>query len=217
MIIKTCFFVSHILYDIEELVKDIWIVLLVIKACLIFHIKWLSHIKSIKPNLIRINLLVPEVALFCSWLTLKLSINNINCLAILFLAGNVIQQKQGLSCINIINVIILRIISLYRTIFLHTMVNISFRKIKVLLFSCYLPSLDHRKNHTSINVVPTRLSSLSCRLNVPSWYIECAVFNKIVQVSLNNRHLHPVFLPFRIFTCSLFVIYFFYLLLFLLI
>ena len=35
--------------------------------------------------------------------------------AVLFLTSNVIQQKQGLSCINIINIIILRIISLYHT------------------------------------------------------------------------------------------------------
>ena len=204
MIIKTCFFISHILYDIEELVKDIWIVLLVIKACLIFHIKWLSHIKSVKPNLIRINLLMPKITFTCSWLTFKLSINYINCLAVLFLTSNVIQQKQGLSCINIINIIILRIISLYRTIFLHTMVNISFRKIKVLFLSCNLPCLYHSKDHTSVNVVPAGLSTLSCCLNVPCRYIECAVFNKIVQVSLYNRHLHTLFLPFRIFIRCLF-------------
>ena len=153
---------------------------------------------------------MPKIAFTCSWLTFKLSINYINCLAVLFLTSNVIQQKQGLSCINIINIIILRIISLYSTIFLNTMVNISFSKIKILFLSCNLPCLYHGKDHTSVNVVPAGLSTLSCCLNVPCRYIECAVFNKIVQVSLYNRHLHTLFLPFRIFIRCLFFFFCFY-------
>ena len=66
--------------------ENVIVVLLVIEFGLIFHVKGLSHIHAVQPYLIGIDLLVPEVALLGTGLRLHLTVDQVDRLAIFFLA-----------------------------------------------------------------------------------------------------------------------------------
>ena len=74
------------------------------KTGLIFHIKRLTHIQPVQPDLIRIDIFVPEVPLFRAWHLRHLTVNKINCLSIFFFACQIKKLKQCFSRIHIINI-----------------------------------------------------------------------------------------------------------------
>ena len=66
--------------------ENIIVMLLVIEFGLILHVKGLSHIHAVQPYLIGVDLLVPEVALLGTGLRLHLTIDQVDRLAVFFLA-----------------------------------------------------------------------------------------------------------------------------------
>ena len=74
------------------------------KTGLIFHIKRLTHIKPVQPDLIRIDIFVPEVPLFRARHLCNLTVNKINCFSVFFFSCQVKKLKQCFSRIHIINI-----------------------------------------------------------------------------------------------------------------
>ena len=65
--------------------ENVIIVLLGIEFSFIFHVKGLSHIHTVQPYLIRVDLLVPEVALLGTGLRLHLTVDQVDRLAVFLL------------------------------------------------------------------------------------------------------------------------------------
>ena len=86
MIVQSGLGISHIFYNIGKLMKNVIIVLLVIEFGLILHVERLSHVHAVQPYLVGIDLLVPEVAFLGTWLRLHLTVDQVDRLAVFFLA-----------------------------------------------------------------------------------------------------------------------------------
>ena len=61
----------------------------------IFGIEGLRHIKAVQPHLLRIDLFMPETALFCAGLAAELAVKGVHSPAVFLLAGEIIQGEKG--------------------------------------------------------------------------------------------------------------------------
>ena len=66
VIVETGLFILHKAFDIFELPEGIKTALEPAISFFILHIERLSHIETIKPDLIRVDLLVPEIPFLCA-------------------------------------------------------------------------------------------------------------------------------------------------------
>ena len=57
---------------------------------LVLHIKWKRHVKPVQPDLIGVNLLMPEISALRAGLGLQLAVNEIDSLPVLRLSGQVV-------------------------------------------------------------------------------------------------------------------------------
>ena len=86
--------VLHVLLDVHELFVAVNAAVHPVAACLILHIKGLGHVSAVQPDLVGIDLLVPEVALLRAGLGLQLAADRLNGVAVALVAGQVVQRKQ---------------------------------------------------------------------------------------------------------------------------
>lgn len=82
-------------HHIEKLAENIVVVLLLMKSRLILHIKRLTHIQSVQPDLIRVNILVPEISLAGARHLLDLAVYKINRFAVFFFSGSDRRVQTG--------------------------------------------------------------------------------------------------------------------------
>ena len=104
MIVQSGLRIAHMLHHIEKLAENIVIILLLMKSRLILHIKRLTHIQSVQPDLIRVNILVPEISLCRARHLLNLAVYKIDRLPVFFFSGQIVELKQGFSRIDIVNI-----------------------------------------------------------------------------------------------------------------
>ena len=190
MLVKTCHRILHVLYNILELEENVVIVLLIVKTCLIFHVEWLAHIKSVKPYLIRVDVLVPEASLCCTRHELNLAVDEIYRFAVLFLAREVVQLEESLSCIHIVNVKLGYIIAINRPVIVNAVVDESIGKIKIFLFLCDGVHLKKGFNHTPIDIVPCGFESLQNLFYIPDRSVGCALCKKLFYVPVDYTIIH---------------------------
>ena len=93
MIIKSCYRILLVFLDIKKLRENILVIFPVMKAVFVFQVIRLRHIQAVKPYLMWINLLVPEVSLLCTRHLKYLLIDICRCLCIFFLSGQIVQCK----------------------------------------------------------------------------------------------------------------------------
>ena len=175
---------------IGKLVKDITVILFIVELCLVLHIERLSHIHTVQPNLIRIYFFVPEISFRRTGLGFHLTVYQIYGFSVFFFPVQLIQCKQSLPCVDIVNIVLLHGIACNRTVFPDTMVNESIGKLVIFFLSCSLISLKQRKNHTSVNIIPAARLSGQCFFNIPHRHIQCTLFNQFINVSFKNSQLH---------------------------
>ena len=154
MIIQTGLVISHVFYDICKLIKNVLIVLLIVKLGLILHVKGLSHVHAIQPYLFRINLLMPEISLCGTRLRPHLTVDQIDGFSVLLLTIQCIQCKQGLACVYIVDIVLLHGIPINGTILMYSVIDICIRKIIILFLAGRTINLQKRQNHTSVNIIP---------------------------------------------------------------
>ena len=104
MIVQSGLRITHMFHHIEKLAENIVVVLLLMKSRLILHIKRLTHIQSVQPDLIRVNILVPEISLAGARHLLDLAVYKINRFAVFFFSGQIVEFKQGFPRIDIVDI-----------------------------------------------------------------------------------------------------------------
>ena len=90
VVIQTITRIPHVLPYIAELPEDIPAVFASVVLHLVLHIKWKRHVKPVQPDLIGVNLLVPEISALRAGLGLQLAVNEIDTLPVLRLSGQVV-------------------------------------------------------------------------------------------------------------------------------
>ena len=87
MIVQSCLWIFLVFLHIKELCEDILIIFPAVKTILILHIIGLCHIQPVEPDLVRVDLFVPEVPFLCAGHLEDLLIDLLCRPGILFLAG----------------------------------------------------------------------------------------------------------------------------------
>ena len=204
MVVESISQISHQIVHIEELLVAVLAICTVIVNDLILHVERLCHVESIEPDLVRVNLLVPEIAGGSAGLSFELAVHGVNRATILLLASQIIEIKERLSSIYVVEIVLLRMVGVDRTVLLDEIVNEVICKVKVFLLLLDVLGLENGLYHTAVHVVPGRLCTLTDLFNVPDRTGRTAFFQKLIDVAVKNFHNDSGFLSF-----SSFYIFFF--------
>ena len=166
MVVKAALFVLHVLINVLYLAKHVGVVLAAVFLG-VEGAEYLCHVDAVKPDLVGIDKLVPEVACAGSWLTVKLLLLILNGGAILFLTRLAVKLEENSSLIQVVKVVFLNVIAEDRAVICHVVVNEALGKVEVFFLAGNLAERQKRGDHTSVNVVPMGLLALTDALNIP--------------------------------------------------
>ena len=176
MVVKTCLRVSHNFINIHKLVETIHDVFTVIKFSFVLNIEWLTHVKTVKPNLIWVDKFMPEVTFLSSRLEFNLRINSFDSLTILFFTCELVKFEKCLTSIYIINIVFKRVIWMNWTIFLNEVINKTICEFKEFLVALNSIKVKNCLNHTAVNIVPSRWLTALYFFNIPNRCLWCTFF-----------------------------------------
>ena len=154
MIVKASLWILHELFYVPKLLKAILTAFKASVSSFIFHIEWLCHIKAIKPYLIRIDIFVPEVTIFCTRHGCKLGSNGVHCFSILLFSSKVIEFKKACGTVDVVYIVFFNAVGLDRSVFIYKPAKELVCKIKILLITAYIIKIEKTCDHAAINIVP---------------------------------------------------------------
>ena len=135
----------------------------------------------------RINILVPETTIRNTRMSFHLTSKQLQSLQILLILSFLIDRKQYLTRIDMINIITIQSISLNRTIIIHHCIGIIQGIIKILLIARFLCHLNKSLHLKPMSIVPFNLIR---EINHPA-----------LRITLHFRfgHSHIIWLSFSFF------------------
>ena len=110
MVIQPGLFIPQEAAHIAELLQNIGIVLHAPVTGLILHVQRLRHIKTVQPDLVRINILVPEITAFAPRMAVQALHMILQRLAVSPVPCLVDCEKQKLAAVQVIQIIMVRFI-----------------------------------------------------------------------------------------------------------
>ncbi len=119
-------------------------------------VKHFRHINAVKPNLIGINFLVPEIAVLGARLSFDLGIQKLDCFEIFFLARFPVQVEKYSALVEVVQIVRFQLISAYRAVFEYVVIYKFIDKIKILFIAAELVNAVQRRHHTAVDIVPGR-------------------------------------------------------------
>ena len=125
--------VLHVLLDVHELLVAVNAAVHPVAACLILHVEGLGHVGAVQPDLVGIDLLVPEVALLGAGLGLQLAADRLNGVAVALVAGQVVQRKQVFALVDVVQVVLGGVVGLNDAVVLDKVVQKLFGEVQKLL------------------------------------------------------------------------------------
>lgn len=150
----------------------------------VLHIEGLCHIKPIQPDLMGIDLFVPEIPSRGAGLYVQLAVYRIDGTAVFFLPSESVELKQGFSCIYIVQIAFLGVVGLNGAVLPDKMVDEGIGKVQVFLFFCNEIQLQDGLDHTTINIIPGRTSAAADFFNVPYRSFRGALIDELVDVTV---------------------------------
>ncbi len=188
MIVQTVAQVPHIPIHVHKLLITVPAVLPVIISEFILHIEGLGHIQAIQPDLVGIDLFMPEITFRSPGLAFQLTVYGIDGFAVLFLAGEFVQIEKSLSGIDVVQIILQRVIGLDRAVFTDKIVDEFVGEFQVFRILLDVIQLQYSLDHTAVNIVPGRLPSLFDFLDIPYRSLGTAFLQQLVDVTVQNFH-----------------------------
>ena len=133
MVVQAGLFVPHVLFDVHKLLVAVNTALHLVVAGLVLHVEGLGHVGAVQPHLPRVDVLVPEVALFGAGLGGQLAADGLDGLAVLFIPKDIVQGEQVLALIHVIQIVLLGVVGLDGAILLHKGINEALGEVQILL------------------------------------------------------------------------------------
>ena len=154
MIVQAIAQVPHELVDIQELLIAVKAVFPLVVGKLILHIERLGHVQSIQPDLVGIDLFVPEIAGGGSGLFPELAVHGFNGLAVLFPASEFVEVKKSFSRVYIVKIVFFRVIGGDSAILPHKVVNKPVSKFQIFGIFFDMVQFQDSLDHAAVYVVP---------------------------------------------------------------
>ena len=170
------------LLDVHELLIAVDAALHLVVTGLVLHIEGLGHVGAVQPDLPRINVLVPEVALLGAGLGEQLAADGVDGLAVLLVAEDVVEDEQVFALIHVVEVILLRVVGLDGAVFLHEPVDEILRKFQVLLVAGSLIQAQAGGDHAAVDVVPLVGLAAADLLDVPHGGLGAGIGDEVVHI-----------------------------------
>ena len=146
----------------------------------------MCHVHAVEPNLVGVDGLVPEDALFGARLGLELTVNGVHGGTVLGLAHQVIQLIEGLARVDVVEVVLLGVVMLDGAVFLDKEVDIVVGEGQVALLTRDLVQLDECLDHAAIDVVPGVLLAGTELFDVPGRRLRRRGLDQLLDVAVQN-------------------------------
>ena len=148
----------------------------------ICNVEGLGHVGAVQPHLPRIDVLVPEVALFGAGLGGQLAADGLDGLAVLFIPKDIVQGEQVFALIHVIQIVLLGVVGLDGAVFLHEPVDEVLGKAQVLLVAGGLVQAQAGGDHAAVDVVPLVGLAAAHLLDVPHGCFGAGIGDQVVHV-----------------------------------
>ena len=170
------------LFDVHELFIAVDAALHLVVAGLIFHVEGLGHIGAVQPDLPRVDVLVPEVALLGAGLGQQLAADGVDGLAVFFVPEDVVEGEQVLALIHVVEVVFLRVVGLDGAVLLHEEVDEVLGKLQILLVAGGLVEAQAGGDHAAVDVVPLVGLAAAHLLDVPHGGLSAGIGDEVVYI-----------------------------------
>ena len=134
---------------------------------LIQGVEGLGHIQAVQPDLVGVNLLVPEVALHGAGLAEKLAPQHVGGLAVLLLVGLIIEGEEHAALVDVVQIILALVVGEDGAILGHEMVDEMLGEVEIAALAGDLRHGEQGGDHAAVDVVPVRALALADFLYVP--------------------------------------------------
>ena len=182
VVVQAGLLIPHVLPDVHELLVAVDAALHLVVTGLVLHIEGLGHVGAVQPDLPRINVLVPEVALPGAGLGEQLAADGVDGLAVLLVAEDVVEDEQVFALIHVVEVVLLRVVGLDGAVFLHEPVDEIPGKFQVLLVAGSLIQAQAGGDHAAVDVVPLVGLAAADLLDVPHGCLGAGIGDEVVHI-----------------------------------
>ena len=182
VVVQAGLLVPHVLLDVHELLVAVNAALHLVVAGLVLHIEGLGHVGAVQPDLPRINVLVPEVALPGAGLGEQLAADGVDGLAVLLVPVDIIQNEQVLALIHVVQIVLLGVVGLDGAILLHKGINEALGEVQILLVAGGLVQAQAGGDHAAVDVVPLVGLAAAHLFDVPHGCFGAGIGDQVVHV-----------------------------------
>ena len=186
VIVQTVERVAHkVVHDLEHM-EAVRAGATVVEAQFVLHVERLRHVHAIEPNLVGVDGLVPEDALFGTRLGLELTVNGVHGGTVLGLAHQVVELIEGLAGVDVVEVVLLGVVVLDGAVVLDKEVDIVVGEGQVALLTRDLVQFNERLDHAAIDVVPGVLLTGTELFDVPGRRLRRGSLDQLLDVTVQN-------------------------------
>ena len=182
VVVEAFLFVEEVFPHVAELGHDVVVVFHLMESCFIFHVEGLCHVKAVEPDLIGVDVFVPEAAAFASRMCVKPLHMVLDCCFISFIACLVKSEEKELAACQIIECVLIFVVGRNASVRLHSAFEVVNDVVCVLSVAGGFehPLASHQQ--AAVFVIPVSLIGL-------------VVVQVSVQKSFNFACVHCVPLP----------------------
>ncbi len=174
--------VLHVGFYIFKLVNDVLALLHLREAGLVAHVERLRHVEAVQPDLVRVDVLVPEAAFLRARHRVELGADKVERLPVLFIAGLVVEKEQVRRGVDVVEVVLLDVVGPDRPVLPDKEIDELLRKIKILLLARDLVEGEDGGDHAAVDVVPLVLLALADHLLVPHGLLSAGICQQIRDI-----------------------------------
>ena len=182
MVVQAGFGVSHVLFDVHELLITVLAALHAVVAGLVFHVEWLRHIGAVQPNLPRVDGFVPEIAILGAGLGVQLGADGVDSIPVALFAGQINQGKQVFALVDVVQVMLVGVKGVDLAAILDKVVYKIAGELQELFIPGGLVQAQAGGDHAAVHIVPFIGLAAAHLFNVPQWGFGRAAGNQIIHI-----------------------------------
>ncbi len=150
----------------------------------------LRHIDAVEPDLVGIDLLVPEVALDRAGLPQQLAVQLVRGETVFLVPVDTVKLEQHAAFVDVVEVIARLVIALDRAVGREKIIHIVTDKFTVAHIAADLGHREQGRQHAAVDVVPAGSLALAHSLDIPGGRLGGRALDQRVDISVDLRGVH---------------------------
>ena len=185
--------IKHAVAHSQELAADVLIAGAVLQVGGAAGVEHLRHVEAVQPDLVGVDLLVPEVALVGAGLTLQLTAQGIDGAAVLLLAGEAVHIKENSAFADVVQVVVGLLVTAKAAILEHVVIQEVLREGIIALLAGDAVQGQKGDHHAAVDVIPAVDLAFLDFLDVPQGLVRRGFSHHALHIALD--HVHLMYLP----------------------